>query len=59
MLMQADSEDRRIQRAMEKILRKQADPDRPSPLVEQWAYFEERDRTARRFYEKHAGGGNG
>jgi hypothetical protein len=33
---------KRIQREMEEILRQQADPNRPSPMAEFWAYLDER-----------------
>ena len=37
----------RIQREMEEILRRQADPDRPSPLVEFWDYLDQRNANRR------------
>ena len=36
-------DDERIAREMERILRDQAAPNRPSPLAERWAYLEKVD----------------
>lgn len=36
------SEEERIRQEMDRILREQADPNRPSPLVERWGYLDRR-----------------
>lgn len=46
------TEAQRIQRDMKEILRRQADPKRPSPLAERWAYLDRRDAAGRAALEQ-------
>lgn len=47
----------RMNRKMEEILTRQADPNKPSPLAERWAFLDRLDNAGRRALQDEKEGG--